>query len=136
MANIPGRDPVIHGPSPLLTERDRPALERLIDRLQADITREITTRIPQLADPLFEAGYRADELQIEGFGNEIEVLPKLPPKACMPVRLWWRRVLIRLHLKHPPLRDYRNIDCDDHDTARLIKGLNLFLIQGKQQSSG
>jgi hypothetical protein len=121
---MPFPDPLEFGPTPLLKESQRAAVDKLIDGLEANLRHEITTRIPAGADSLFRRGYRPNELRVCGFGNEIEVEPirKLPW-----FRLFVRRVLMKLRiLENPSGRNYSNLTIQAYDTYRLIKGLDLY----------
>lgn len=112
------------GETPLLTEKDRPALLSMIDRMQANLTAAIVQRVSEGAAPLFARGYRINELRIIGFGPEITVEPKTKRWA---IRLWWRRRLLQFQLcTLPQFHEYGNIEADDYDTRRLITQLKIF----------
>jgi hypothetical protein len=117
-------DPMETGPLPLFGEKDRAALDHLIDGLERNLRSHIVTRVIEGAYPLIRRGYAANELQILGFGPEITIEPI---REFMAIRLWWRRIMMRLHLSaNPRVQDYAQMQCDDYDTQRLIKGLKLF----------
>ena len=118
------RDPLVVGPQRLLTEKDRPALDKLIDKLQADLTAAIVQRVSEGASQQFARGYRTDELQILGFGPEITVEPR---RKLGAVLLWWRRRLLQFQIATiPKFRDYGNIEAEERDTRRLITQLKIF----------
>lgn len=135
MTRRPIPDPFVYGPTPLLSEKDRPALDQLIASLESDLTREIRTRITAGADELFDRGYYAGELIVHGFGSEIQVHPSLDGKRSR-FRLWIRRRLMSVHLMALPLRDYNSIECSDHDTERLKRGLKIFAPPERRRSHG
>lgn len=121
MIQIP--DPFTFGPTPLVTEKQRGTLDAVIDKLQESLVHAITTNVPAGADPLIDRGYKLNELRICDFGSSIYVEPK---QEVSRFRLWVRRVMVRMHIRSMPLRNYAAIECEDRDTRRLIDGLNIF----------
>lgn len=110
--------------SRLLTEKDRPALNKVLDQLEGQLVQAITENVTEGATPLFRRGYRLYEVQILGFGEEITVEPL---KGLSRIHLWWRRVLLRCRLaEQPTFRQYGQIPCEERDTQRLIDGLKIF----------
>jgi hypothetical protein len=111
---------------PLLTEKDRPALNRAIDQLEMQLIGAILEMVPQGATPLFKRGYRPHELEILGFGSEITVEPL---KKLWRIHLWWRRALLAFHFATlPTFRQYGEIPCRERDTQRLIDELKIFSV--------
>lgn len=108
----------------LLTEKDRPAINSMIDKLEERIVQTIIEKVCAGATPLFRRGYRPNEVAILGFGPEITVVPI---KGLRPIHLWWRRILLHCCLaKEPTFRQYEEIPTCDPETRRLIKELHIF----------
>lgn len=117
-------DPLESGPRPLLPEAARSSVDKMIDKLQANLTAAIVKAVYEGAQPLFRRGYRINELQILGFGPEITVEPI---KEYRRLTLLWRRILLALRLRsRPSFQQYGQITALDCDTRRLIKQLKIF----------
>lgn len=123
--SIPGGDPLSVGPQPLLNEKDRASLDKMLDRIQEKLVGYITTNIPRDANYLFSRGYSIDDMQICGFGEgtRVEIRPGIRHSA---MRLWFGRILVYLHVRNLTVHDYSRIWCPDFDTYRLITFLKIF----------
>jgi len=111
-------------PLRLLTEDDRPALQRVIDRLEAGLTAAIIDNVVEGVGRLVRRGYRIHELAIHGFGTEISVEPTREVSA---IWLWWRRILLACRLAElPAICEYGQIPISDPDTYRLVRELKIF----------